>query len=239
MNKYQSLIRNSIFIDFEGEGERRDKTVPLPHMVGVFRPNAKGKSGKYQATFFMKEWHPAVNGSGGKASECEFVNFFKSVLLECQLNSKLCIFWSIHELKVLELYLPKGLFNKLSKYTFNLLSDVKRYANLRRNRLLDSGERARKLDEYFQLYYRKRSPFPPISPGPAETCRRIDRACNSKKRWKKFTDRQKTYVKDLLAYNEGDVRCTWLLALKVANAQRLRLSEYQSSLLNKGIAHGE
>ena len=239
MNKYQSLIRNSIFIDFEGEGKRRDGTIPLPHMVGVFRPNDKGKSGNYQATFFREQWHPAANGTGGKATEDEFEDFFKSLILECKQNSKLCIFWSSHELKVLELYLPRKLFDELSKYSFNLLPDVRRYANLRRNRLLDSGERARKLDEYFQLYYRKRSPFPSIKPGPAETCRRIDRACHSNKRWKNFSDRQKTYVKDLLAYNEGDVRCTWLLALKVANAQRLRLSEYQSSLLNKGIAHGE
>jgi len=239
MNEYQSLIRNSIFIDFEGEGKPRDKNTPLPHMVGVFRPNAKGKSGKYQATFFKKEWRPAVNGSGGKATECEFVDFFKSVLLECQLNSKLCIYFSIHEFKILEHYLPKALFNELSKYTFNLLPDVRRYANLRRKRILDSGKKARKLDEYFQLYYRKRSPFPPISPGPAETCRQIDRACNENRRWKRFTDRQQTYVKDLLAYNEGDVRCTWLLALKVANAKKLRLSEYQSCFLNKGIIHGE
>jgi hypothetical protein len=173
MNEYQALIRNSIFIDFEGEGEREDKTVPLPHMVGVFRPNNKGKSGKYQATFFREQWHPAVNGTGGKAAKCQFEDFFKLLLLECQQNSKLCIFWSIHELKVLERYLPKGLFDQLSTYTFNLLPDVRRYANLRRNRFLDSGERARKLDEYFQLYYRKRSPYPPISPGPAETCRRL------------------------------------------------------------------
>ena len=232
MNEYQSLIRNSIFIDFEGEGKKKDKTIPIPHMVGVFRPNDKGKSGKYLATFFREQWHPASNGSGGKAIECEFEDFFKSLLLECQQHSKLCIFWSNHELKVLELYLPKPLFNKLSKYTFNLLPDVKRYANIRRNRVLDSGEKAHSLDEYFQLYFRKRMPFPTINPGPAETCRRIDRACYSNKRWKNFTDRQKTYVKDLLAYNEGDVRCTWLLALKVANAQKLRLSEYQSSFLN-------
>ena len=232
MNEYQSLIRNSIFIDFEGEGKKKDKIIPIPHMVGVFRPNDKGKSGKYHATFFREQWHPASNGSGGKATECEFEDFFKSLLLECQQQSKLCIFWSNHELKVLELYLPKPLFNKLSKYTFNLLPDVKRYANIRRNRVLDSGEKAHSLDEYFQLYFRKRMPFPPINPGPAETCRRIDRACYSNKRWKNFTDRQKTYVKDLLAYNEGDVRCTWLLALKVANAQKLRLSEYQSSFLN-------
>ncbi len=235
MNEYQRLIRNSIFIDFEGEGKKKDKTIPIPHMVGVFRPNGRGRSGKYQATFFREQWHPAVNGAGGKATECQFEDFFKSLLLECQINSKLCIFWSIHELKVLERYLPKGLFDKLLIYTLNLLTDVRRYANIRRNRLLASGEKARKLDEFFQLYYRRRNPFPPISPGPAETCRQIDRACNSNKRWKNFSDKQKAYVKDLLAYNEGDVRCTWLLALKVSNAKKLRLSEYQNSFLNKGI----
>jgi hypothetical protein len=235
MNQYQRLIRNSIFIDFEGEGLKKDKTTPLPHMVGVFRPNDSGRSGKYQATFFREQWHPAANGSGGKATECEFEDFFKSLLLELKQHSKLCIFWSIHELVVLKLYLPASLFNELSKYMFNLLPDVRRYASIRRYRKLDSGEKAHSLDEYFQLYFKKRKPYPPISPGPAATCRRIDLACTRNKKWKKFSDRQKAYVKDLLAYNEGDVRCTWLLALKVANAQKLRLSEYQSSFLNRGF----
>ena len=235
MNQYQRLIRNSVFIDFEGEGKKKDKTMPLPHMVGVFRPNDRGRSGKYQATFFSEQWHPAANGSGAKATECEFEDFFKSLLLELKQHSKLCIFWSIHELVVLKLYLPASLFNELSKYMFNLLPDVRRYASIRRYRKLDSGEKAHSLDEYFQLYFKKRKPYPPISPGPAATCRRIDLACTRKKKWKYFSDRQKAYVKDLLAYNEGDVRCTWLLALKVANAQKLRLSEYQSSFLNRGF----
>ena len=56
--------------------------------------------------------------------------------------------------------------------------------------------------------------------GAAESCRRIDRACAKHKRWKHFSDKQKDYVKDLVAYNEGDCRSTWLIALKVGNSNK-------------------
>lgn len=45
-------FRNAIYLDFEGEGKKRDGTVPMPHMAGFLRPNQKGKSGKYTCTFF-------------------------------------------------------------------------------------------------------------------------------------------------------------------------------------------
>jgi predicted RecB family nuclease len=48
-------------------------------------------------------------------------------------------------------------------------------------------------------------------------CQRIDAACAKTKRWGNFTDVQKKYVKDLLAYNEGDCRSTWLIAKRVGN----------------------
>ena len=36
-------FRNAIYLDFEGEGKKRDGTVPMPHMAGFLRPNQKGK----------------------------------------------------------------------------------------------------------------------------------------------------------------------------------------------------
>lgn len=55
-------IRNSIYLDFEGEGKKRNGVVPKPHIAGLFRPNSKGKSGKYTCIFFKEDWKPVFNG---------------------------------------------------------------------------------------------------------------------------------------------------------------------------------
>ena len=221
----QQLVRNSIFIDFEGLGKTTENAAPLPHMVGEFKPNSRGKGGVYKAIFFKGEWRPAKNGVWSLAEINIFNSYFSELLIEAKSRQCLIIHWSIHEKVILEKYLPAALFNSLEKYLHNILPDVRRYTNRRRRRILESGEKAHSLDEYFKLWYQKRKPYPPINPGPAETCRRIDAACKSNSRWKNFSDRQQRYVKDLIAYNRGDVECTWLLSLKVANAGFLEFNQ--------------
>ena len=57
-------LRSSIIFDFEGEGRHIGAEIaPLPHMVGVFRPNERGKSGRYEWVGFKPSWKPATNGS--------------------------------------------------------------------------------------------------------------------------------------------------------------------------------
>ena len=65
--------------------------------------------------------------------------------------------------------------------------------------------------------YQKRHPYPPFPLGAAEACRRIDTACVNHRKWRRFTDKQKNYAKDLVQYNQGDCRSTWLIAKKLAN----------------------
>ena len=65
--------------------------------------------------------------------------------------------------------------------------------------------------------YQKRHPYSPLLLGPAEACRRIDTACINHTKWRHFTHMQKSYARDLIKYNEGDCRSTWLIAKKLAN----------------------
>jgi len=40
-------FRNAIYLDFEGEGRKKDGTRPKPHMSGIFYPNEKGAGGNH------------------------------------------------------------------------------------------------------------------------------------------------------------------------------------------------
>ena len=76
MPKHSSLtateFRSAIYLDFEGRKSIEGEEYPLPHMAGIFRPNTKGKSGKYYANFFKPEWKPAKNGAGSNVSNDDF-----------------------------------------------------------------------------------------------------------------------------------------------------------------------
>jgi hypothetical protein len=49
----------AIYLDFEGEGEKLDGTVPVPHMADLYRPYLDGY--KYSALFFRDSWKPVMN----------------------------------------------------------------------------------------------------------------------------------------------------------------------------------
>ena len=106
----------------------------------------------------------------------------------------------------------------LSSEMIPLKSAPIKYANRRRSFGVGGSASKKSLEEFFAALYRKRSPFPPLALGAAEVCRRLDKACAKTQRWSNFTDKQKKYAKDLLAYNQGDCRATWLIARRLGNA---------------------
>ena len=208
--------RDAIYLDFEGEGKKRNNETPKPHMAGFFRPNPKGNSGKYNCIFFNKNWKAASNGIW--SAECEdFDSCFEMLAHELEEKDAYLVYWSIHEEVVLEKYLPQGLFDRLSLRLHNLHPIAKRYANRRRFFGKNQSAKKRSLEEFFAAIYRKRNPYPPFPLGAAKACRRIDKACAKYKKWKHFSEKQKNYVKDLTIYNQGDCRSTWLIAKRLGN----------------------
>ena len=208
--------RNSIYLDFEGEGKKRNGVVPKPHIAGLFRPNSKGKSGKYTCIFFKDDWGPVSNGI--KTGQVfSFNELFIELLEELEKKDSYLIYWSIHEETVLKKYLKIDVFKRVQPRLYNLHPLARRYAN--RKRIFGGTETARKksLEDFFAAMYQKRPPYPPLPIGPAAACRRIDRACINQKKWWHFTHKQKSYAKDLIQYNEGDCLSTWLIAKKLAN----------------------
>jgi hypothetical protein len=209
-------FRNAIYLDFEGEGRKRDGTVPMPHMAGLFRPNQTRKSGQYTCAFFKQSWKPASNGI--KVAQCvTFDELFAELAIELEKKDGYLVYWTIHEQIILQEYLSDELYARLAPRLFNLHPIAKKYAN--RKRLFGSNMSAKKrtLEEFFAAMYSKRNPYPPFPLGAAEACRRIDKVCNTNNIWKRFSERQKAYVLDLVAYNQGDCRSTWLIAKRLGN----------------------
>jgi len=206
-------MRNSIYLDFEGEGRSRDGITPKPCMAGVFRPNTTGNSGSYNCVFFQKSWEAAANGIAN-AEQVDFDYFFSTLLMELKLKSGFLVFWTEHEKKMLEMFLPSELLKRIEPFFYNIHPPAKKYLN--KKKLFDEGITAtgKSLEECYAVIYPRRQVAFELKPGPAETCRRIESACKNEG-WGRFSDTQKNYVKNLVKYNEGDCRSTWLIAKKV------------------------
>lgn len=209
-------FRNAVYLDFEGEGRKKDRVVPQPHMTGIFSPNEKGAGGTYKGIFFKAQWKSAANGI--HSAECiEFNEFFEDVVTLLERKHAHLVFWSIHESLVLETFLPKSLFRRLEPYLYNLHPPTKKYLNRKRAFGRHDTARGKTLEECFAALRTKRQPYPPFPLGAAEACRRIDAASAAHKKWRHFSDKQKSYVRDLVQYNQGDCRSTWIIAKRIGN----------------------
>ena len=210
-------FRSAIYLDFEGRKSIAGEKYPMPHMAGVFNPNLKGTGGKYSSNFFKSDWKPAANGAGREVSNNNFQDFFAAMIEVLVGEDRYLVYWTVHEEVMLERHLTRNLWQRVKPYLFNLHPLARRYMNRRRGFGADKTARGRLLEEFLAAMYKKRQPYPPLPLGPSIVCQRIAAACARTKRWGNFTDVQKKYVKDLLAYNEGDCRSTWLIAKRVGN----------------------
>lgn len=214
-------MRSAICLDFEGEGKKRDGSIPRPHLAGIFRPNQDVKGGKYACVFFNEKWKPASNGIS--SAKCiDFIVFFNEIASELEERNAYLIYWTIHEASILEQYLDGATYARVKPWLYNLHPDARRYANSRRLFGEQGSARGRPLEELFAAMFSKRNPYPPFPLGAAEACRRIDKVCNTNNKWKRFSQKQKAYVRDLAAYNQGDCKSTWLIAKKLGNAYKPR-----------------
>lgn len=210
--------RAAIYLDFEGEGKKSDGTIPAPHMAGFFRPNQAGTSGKYSCVFFSPLWKVVRNHFFKKAVITDFSDCFERLAREVLATGQHIVYWSIHEEVMLSKYLTPQLFNMIAPKLHNLHPIARKYAG--RRQTFGQGESARKksLEDFFKALYNKRNPYPPFPLGAAKACRMIDSACMTHKKWKNFSTKQKSCADELVQYNEGDCRSTWLIAKRMGNA---------------------
>ena len=214
--------RNALYIDFEGEGKKKDGTVPRPHMAGLFRPNLTGKSGKHTCVFFSPLWKVVANHFQKRAVIEDFADYFENLSLELNETKQHLVFWSIHEEMILKKFLPAKIFERLAPRLHNLHPIARRYANSRRAFGKNESAKGKTLEEFFAVLDQIGHPYPPFPLGAAEACRRIDRACTKHNRWQKFTKEQKQHTDALVQYNRGDCSSTWLIAKRLGNSYALK-----------------
>ena len=212
--KFNSEIaRNSIYLDFEGEGKKKTSGSPLPHMAGLFRPNSNGNGGIYDAIFFKSAWQPAKNGSRGLAKTGDFKITIENLITEAKEKGAYIVFWSDYERNVIELNAPE-LLDSFESVSFNLLPPLRTIKN--RKKIALDQELGKVLNQYLKAFT-NRPLIESCQPGPAESCKRIDNFSKKHPKWKDWPTDKKQYLYDLLEYNKKDCCATWWLGKKLGN----------------------
>jgi len=215
------IARNSIYLDFEGEGKSRNTGIPLPHMAGVFRPNpGNGSNEKYEAIFFKEFWKPCKNGSQNKGRIEKFATTIENLIKEAKDKDACIVFWSDYERSVIELNAPAYL-DMFEGVSFNLLPPLRKIKNSKAI-VLDENLKKKVLNQYLKAFCPNRPLVQTYNIGPAEACRRIDNFSEHYPKWGNWPTEKKQYLYDLLKYNEEDCRATWWLGKKLGNINQSR-----------------
>ncbi|NRP96190.1 hypothetical protein XMG59_002309 [Marinobacterium sp. xm-g-59] len=217
MNRYQlnkDIVKNAIYLDFEGEGRKGDHSIPCPHIAGLYRPFLEGY--KYSVLFFKEAWKPVKNGHNVERDRIgDFKSLMTELIEEAEQEGRLIIFWTIHERTIIELHAPE-LLERFDRVGFNLHKPAKRFAN-KRNLLRDKDEK-KGLNQFLKLLKKASPLIIACKPTAAEACRRIDNYSSKKRRWRLWTDEQKGVARDLIRYNKDDCLAVLKLARKLGNS---------------------
>lgn len=209
--------RDAVYFDFEGVGKSKvDKTSPEPKLCGFFRPHLTGRGGDFECTCFDATWKPIVSGN----KEANYQNFndcFLTLLDEIHARDVYLVHWTNHERDILKTYLREDIFESIDTYLHNLHPVAKKYVRVT-NKFGDKSQgKGRSLSEFYQAIYPSREEQPVLEIGAAEACRRLNNTCNTTKRWRRFSEKQQTYARNLIAYNKGDCLSTWLIAKRLGS----------------------
>ena len=208
--------RFGIYLDFEGEGKKRDTdSAPLPHLAGVYRPNrSKSAGGSYACYFFRRSWSPVKNGCASTAIIIDFDCFLRSLISEAKSEQNTIYYWSNHELAMIEKYASTEVARDFKAVSQNSLRIAKRFANRRRIEIEEKHEKG--LNNFLSALAPKLPTVEETKPGAAESCRRIDSYCANARRWREWTNSQKEVARNLVSYNYEDCLALYRVTKKVA-----------------------
>lgn len=210
-----SDYRSGIYLDFEGEGKKRDAdSAPSPHLAGVYRPNrTKSTGGSYTCYFFRKSWSPVKNGCASEATIVDFDCFLRSLIREAKLEQKIIYYWSHHEQAMIERFASTEVAHEFRTVSQNSLRLAKKFANRRRIKIDEKHEKG--LNNFLSALAPKLPIVKETTPGAAESCRRIDSYCAKAGRWRKWSDNQKEVARNLVSYNYEDCLALYRVTKKV------------------------
>lgn len=208
------LVKNGIYLDFEGEGKKRDGSIPSPHMAGIYKPYLDGYN--YHVLFFKSSWKPVKAMHMVKQDRIGgFKDLMDGLITEAENENRLIFYWTIHEKMMIERHAPE-LVERFEQVGFNLHKPAKKFAN-RRGLLKDETEK-KGLNQFLKMLKPASALIVACKPTAAEACRRIDNYATKTKRWCNWNIEQKKIAKDLLRYNKDDCLAVLRLARKIGNS---------------------
>jgi len=217
-NRYNltpELVSNGIYLDFEGEGKKRDGTIPSPHIAGIYKPYME--SYKYSVLFFKSDWKPVKSGHNvANDAIGSFKVLMEELINEAEVENRRIFYWTIHEKTIIQMHAPE-LLERFERVGFNLHKPAKKFAN-RRGLLRDSDEK-KGLNQFIKILKKASPLIVACQPTAAEACRRLDNYSIKKKRWRLWTQEQKNVAKDLIRYNKDDCLGVFRLAKKIGNSR--------------------
>ena len=203
---------NSIYIDFEGEGRSNANPHPKPHMLGAYWPKQGDTKAVYRAYFFDERWQPVKNGTRCEAEIGDFCKVISDLVDEARSRDGYLVHWSQHEETCIQEFCQEECLS-FDNILFNAKPPIDKMINSRPDgRAPTSNE----LKNYMTFFFPKTKQIDEIKPGAAESCRRIDKACDVIK-WSQWKEKDKDIVKNLIEYNKSDCRAAWKLTKKLAN----------------------
>ncbi|MBC8404407.1 MAG: hypothetical protein H8E15_04220 [Planctomycetes bacterium] len=212
-----SSTKKHICIDFEGEGRKKNKYLPQPALLGAFVPNLNGRGKKYFLWLLKPELAPMerspwLPGNAKLRKVCSFEEAIQDVIdLSLERDCRL-ISYSIHEKSMVKEQLGERNSTRhgFSERYFNIKPKAQALRNRRKFEAPDHS-----LDSLLKALAPKNKYPPAPKGGAAVACRRLQRAGQESRWWRKWAESEREIAKDLLLYNIGDCQAVWRLTNRV------------------------
>ena len=204
-------IVNSLYIDFEGFGRSPRDPCPHPHMLGVYKPGLGVQAATYDAFLFRESWKPVANGSRGRAILSNLYEALDWILEEAESGGGRIVHFSMHEETVIETHC-REFCDDFQAYSFNVKPPLDRMYN---QILTDVVGKPHTLDEHMETWFPDYD-MTKLPGGAADACRTIDKTAERLRRWKRWSDGEKSRAHELLDYNCNDCEATFKLATLLA-----------------------
>lgn len=205
--------KKHICIDFEGEGKKKDGSVPHPSILGALVPNIDGQGSRYLLWVFEKELtpltrSPKITGRPAERKVCSLKEAILDLINLADERGCRLIAYSDHELNMVKEHLGQKCDARkgFEASFYNILPKSRKLANRRRLNREDN-----KLKTLLTALRPSHKWPPPPKVGVAEACRRLRTAGTKSKKWRNWSPKHQQMAEDLIAYNRGDCKAVWRL----------------------------
>ena len=192
----------SVVIDFEGEGRRKDGSLPCPVLLGALVPPLRGGRPAYRAWLLDERLAPITRPRNlpGRRIVTTIEQAVRDVLTLAEERDATVAAFTRHELRIVEEHCPPSVLDELE----GRYEDVHKLAVRVRNRRGLRG--ARDLESLLRCLKPRFASPPPPPRGVADTCRLLVAAGARSGRWRNWSPVAREGAEQLLEYNRGDCR---------------------------------